>query len=269
MWKHIGTAALVAIFVQWGSQSFPRFLAPPQSFVDQLTATGPAILIAYLTPSKGIGCRTGAYIIYGVIATIAWLLLALSSCLSHAMMLHHQRVVQKIPFERFQATQNGGQANAGHRDPKAEAPEAARPDGEAPADDGARIDPADAVRTELRSARLRLLALAAAGTRWLGKLLVIVNTVWIVLASLLQYVGGFDNCWCKSNAPGLGWSGFVVLFLGAPDLALTAQLPWAVVCIPLHAFGALVSTGTNECAQGVVLSVLVCTLSLLFFGLAK
>ncbi|KAJ6611596.1 hypothetical protein B0H10DRAFT_353009 [Mycena sp. CBHHK59/15] len=68
IWK----AALVALFLQWGT-------------------TGVAAFVAYSTPSVGIGCRSGSYLIYGLAATVSWLVLILSNLLSHAVM---QRVVR-------------------------------------------------------------------------------------------------------------------------------------------------------------------------------
>lgn len=46
VWKRIFVAALFTVFVQWGT-------------------TGPGILIAYYTPTRGIGCRSGGYALYG------------------------------------------------------------------------------------------------------------------------------------------------------------------------------------------------------------
>ncbi|KAE9366619.1 hypothetical protein N431DRAFT_495066 [Stipitochalara longipes BDJ] len=57
-------AAIVAIILGWGT-------------------TGAGLLIAYKTPTVGLGCDSGVYLIYGVVATAAWLLLVLSAYLSH------------------------------------------------------------------------------------------------------------------------------------------------------------------------------------------
>ncbi|KAJ6600521.1 hypothetical protein DFH09DRAFT_1128388, partial [Mycena vulgaris] len=54
--RNMGKAALVALFLQWGT-------------------TGAAVFVAYYTPAVGIGCRSGSYLIYGVAATLSWLLL--------------------------------------------------------------------------------------------------------------------------------------------------------------------------------------------------
>jgi hypothetical protein len=56
----------------------------------QWGTTGPAILIAYLTPLKGLACHSGSYVLYGSAATSAWFLLTISCFLSHAAMLRDQ-----------------------------------------------------------------------------------------------------------------------------------------------------------------------------------
>jgi len=57
-------AAIVSIILGWGT-------------------TGTGLLIAYDTPTVGLGCDSSAYLIYGVDATVAWILLTSSAYLSH------------------------------------------------------------------------------------------------------------------------------------------------------------------------------------------
>ncbi|KAF7344030.1 hypothetical protein MVEN_01692500 [Mycena venus] len=81
--QNILAAAFVALVVQWGT-------------------TGAAIFVAYSTPAVGLGCRSGSYLIYGVAATISWLLLVISSIASHAFMQrleedpHREDIATKI-----------------------------------------------------------------------------------------------------------------------------------------------------------------------------
>ncbi|KAJ6559729.1 hypothetical protein B0H19DRAFT_1145688 [Mycena capillaripes] len=70
--KHMWMAALVALFLQWGT-------------------TGAAVFVAYSTPAVGIGCRSGSYLIYGVAATLSWVILVLSHLLSHSAMQRLER----------------------------------------------------------------------------------------------------------------------------------------------------------------------------------
>ncbi|KAL1733036.1 hypothetical protein EV714DRAFT_205487 [Schizophyllum commune] len=64
VWTRIVVASGLALMLQWG-------------------ATGSAILNIILTPTKGLGCRSGAYLLYGVIATVIWFSMVLSSVLVH------------------------------------------------------------------------------------------------------------------------------------------------------------------------------------------
>ncbi|KAJ7728642.1 hypothetical protein B0H16DRAFT_1211656, partial [Mycena metata] len=52
----------------------------------QWGTTGAAVFVAYWTPSIGIGCRSGSYLIYGVAATLSWIILVLSHLLLHEAM---------------------------------------------------------------------------------------------------------------------------------------------------------------------------------------
>lgn len=78
VFHHLLFASLAGIIVQWGT-------------------TGPAILVAYKTPSVGLGCRSGSYLLYGVLSTVTWFLLALSALLSHSVMYHEQTANNKDP----------------------------------------------------------------------------------------------------------------------------------------------------------------------------
>ena len=64
IWKRVFIAAVFALGLQWGT-------------------TGPATMMAILTPTTGLGCRSGAYIIYGATSTMIWVSLLLSSYLAH------------------------------------------------------------------------------------------------------------------------------------------------------------------------------------------
>ena len=63
-WKRILIASVFALGLQWGT-------------------TGSAVMITILTPTTGLGCRSGSYILYGIISTMVWLALLLSSYLAH------------------------------------------------------------------------------------------------------------------------------------------------------------------------------------------
>ncbi|KAJ7124225.1 hypothetical protein C8R44DRAFT_875283 [Mycena epipterygia] len=65
--QHMLGAAIVALFLQWGT-------------------TGAAIFVAYNTPTVGLGCRSGSYLIYGIGATMSWAILVFSHLVSYAFM---------------------------------------------------------------------------------------------------------------------------------------------------------------------------------------
>jgi len=62
IFKRMVTASFLALMLQWGS-------------------TGSAIIIALYTPTIGFGCRSSSHLLYGIISTIVWLLMTLSSIL--------------------------------------------------------------------------------------------------------------------------------------------------------------------------------------------
>lgn len=71
-WKwNFLVANSVAVFLQWG-------------------VTGSAVVISYLTEVRGLGCRSGSYLLYGIMATTAHILLLISVFLSHHVMLIYQ-----------------------------------------------------------------------------------------------------------------------------------------------------------------------------------
>jgi hypothetical protein len=68
----MGLSLVVAMFVQW-------------------LTTGAGILMAYLTPTVGLGCRSGSYMIYGSAGTMVLLLMVFSMICSNEAMKIYQR----------------------------------------------------------------------------------------------------------------------------------------------------------------------------------
>ncbi|KAG6377883.1 hypothetical protein JVT61DRAFT_14669 [Boletus reticuloceps] len=62
---------------------FNMIVASLMSLQLQWGTTFAAILAAWFTPTIGLGCRSLAYLIYGVLSTIVWFLLVLSSVLRY------------------------------------------------------------------------------------------------------------------------------------------------------------------------------------------
>ena len=62
---------------------------------------------------------------------------------------------------------------------------------------------------------------------WLfGRLIVIVNALWLIASSLMEIVGAYDNCWRNSNHVSLGDQGWAMVFKEAHDLKAEAAGVW-------------------------------------------
>ena len=188
-----------------------------------------------------------------MIATIAWLLFLSSTILSHAAMLHHQRVMQKKPWERFRGVQARRSILRQMNSKENSTVEAPATIGGTTtwgsiATESGSFHPDQTAEVEFRSRRLLVIGVAAVVTRWLGKILVVLNTIWIILTSIMEYIGAYDNCLCKASTPLSGAARWLVLFKGPKDLSQAATLPW----------------GT-----GVTVSIFVCSAALCLFALAK
>jgi len=64
VWKRVFIASVFALGLQWGT-------------------TSSAALVVIFTPTTGLGCRSGSYILYGAVSTMIWLALLISSYLAH------------------------------------------------------------------------------------------------------------------------------------------------------------------------------------------
>ncbi|KAF7315807.1 hypothetical protein MIND_00096800 [Mycena indigotica] len=69
---------------RWGPQVFSRFfVASLLALMLTWSTTGAAVIIVWFTPTVGLGCRSGAYVLYGAMSTIVWVMLVTSSALAH------------------------------------------------------------------------------------------------------------------------------------------------------------------------------------------
>ncbi|PSN75195.1 hypothetical protein BS50DRAFT_34271 [Corynespora cassiicola Philippines] len=201
VWKRIFSASVAAMTVQWGT-------------------TGSALLIAYYTPTKGIGCRSAGYLIYGGLATLVWLLLASSMMFSHAALLLYQQEHAEHPSTNFQEP---------HEPPTKKK----RP----------------LQRGYDRTFNHSLLCGLAVTSRLFGKTIAILNALWLIVSSLLEFTSVYDRCYCRGNQTGLGMEhGWIVLFKSEKDLADYATSSWV---------------------GGLTLSIIVCFGSYIFFWLAS
>ncbi|KAI1485229.1 hypothetical protein F5X96DRAFT_360717 [Biscogniauxia mediterranea] len=169
------------------------FTAITIAFFVQWGTTGAAIIMSYLTKVAGLGCRSGGYMIYGATGTASFALLFASTFFSHAAMLQHQAIQREL----VKSTE-------------------AWPDGQDPGRRGAQT-----------LSSLTLLRVCAVLTRLAGRTLVVLNSLWIIVSSMLELVGFYNNCWCESNYPGKGANGWVYLFNEWGALETSARSPWA------------------------------------------
>lgn len=70
----------------------------------QVGTTGASILIAYLTPTKGWGCRSGSYALYGILGIAVFSCLLLSMLASHGAMLLYQKKQMEGDRKHYQRT---------------------------------------------------------------------------------------------------------------------------------------------------------------------
>ena len=80
VWKRIFVASAFALGLQWAT-------------------TASAALIVVFTPTNGLGCRSGSYILYGIVSTMIWAASLLSSCLADYAKARYDR--SATPRSRF------------------------------------------------------------------------------------------------------------------------------------------------------------------------
>lgn len=69
----------------WAPGVFTRMaIASCASLALQWGTVGAAFLVGWFTPTTEIGCRSMGYLVYGVISTLVWMMLLMSSILAHS-----------------------------------------------------------------------------------------------------------------------------------------------------------------------------------------
>ncbi|KDR69054.1 hypothetical protein GALMADRAFT_77750, partial [Galerina marginata CBS 339.88] len=77
-------ASALALMLQWGT-------------------TIAAVIIVWFTPTVGLGCRSGSYILYGLLSTLAWMLLLMSSVLTYYSTRHPARSFKQHSFRALRS----------------------------------------------------------------------------------------------------------------------------------------------------------------------
>lgn len=68
----------------WAPGVFTRMIiASCASLALQWGTVGGAFIVEWFTPTVGLGCRSLSYLLYGVVSTIIWMMLLISSILAH------------------------------------------------------------------------------------------------------------------------------------------------------------------------------------------
>ncbi|KAL0572972.1 hypothetical protein V5O48_008986 [Marasmius crinis-equi] len=171
VWSRMFVASLAALFLQWST-------------------AGAAFWTVYVTPTKGLGCRSVSYLIYAVTSTVVMFMLVSSSILAHYAMMYSSQ----LPFRPCHGSYDGLPT----------APPA----------------PASVTRKREISARLSILL------RMVGKSLAVCNAVWITLSCSLQLLGFYDSCYCDGGVIGLGEERAYVASEFTKDDISTVQGPW-------------------------------------------
>ncbi|OHW89913.1 hypothetical protein CSPAE12_11504 [Colletotrichum incanum] len=84
-WRHVALSMIVALALQWGT-------------------TGWAIYMSYETVVKGLGCRSGSYVVYGILATASCAAMLVSAWLSHFTMRGYQCELNTTGYLEFHGT---------------------------------------------------------------------------------------------------------------------------------------------------------------------
>ncbi|OCK74128.1 hypothetical protein K432DRAFT_447470 [Lepidopterella palustris CBS 459.81] len=151
-WKDIG-------WDQWGR----FFVGNMLGLLLQWGTCGPAIYVMYFSPPIGLGCDSGGLLIYGVFASLSWLLLVGSMFFSHAALLHYQRYHHKNPGHNF-----------------------------------SKPNPGIIGRYWGRTRYHSMLCGTAVVTRIFGKSIAIVNAFWILAWSLMSYTNVMETPYCTT-----------------------------------------------------------------------
>jgi hypothetical protein len=200
-------AFIVAISVQW-------------------ITTGCAIAMAYLTPTVGLGCRSGGYTLYGIFGTVVLILMTASARLSHSAMKKYQKLYD-IRTRSASEQQNGAsQQQNGAPVQQNGAPVQRNGDPAQKGGDPGNSGSANVSEHMFYDIHHSLVCILAVTFRALGKFLAVGNTLFLIVTSIFEYTGFYNNCWCKSCFANLGHRGWATIFKTDTDFRSVALGPW-------------------------------------------
>lgn len=83
-------------------------------------------------------------------------------------------------------------------------------------------------KANVPSLRMALLTII---TRLLGETLALINALWLVLISLLQFTNLYKNCWCAGSELALKKKAWVVLWATDEQVAAIARKDWTFALV--------------------------------------
>ena len=162
-----------------------------------------AFMIDYMTPTIGVGCRAFICMTYGLVSVFSCALLIIASEWSDSW---------SFQMERYQWRMEEVTNESSHQS------------------------------TRIITEPSHLLAAGAVIFRVLGKALASLNAVFIVAGCILEFVGLYESCFCKSSHLGLGGRAYVS-FLSTEESVQIARPYWyggagaAILAVLIVCFG--------------------------------
>lgn len=200
----------------WWFRMIVSFLV---AFIFQGMTGWTAFMIAYATPTIGIGCRSLIYMIYNLVSAFSCLFLLIASlCSDH---LSHKREcannyssLEGAAIQAVDSHQQGESPSA----PAISSPSLANGSDLEVGNNHAQYN-GDQSSTSLAAFSVFFLLL--------GKTLAIGNALLLVTGCFLQFIGIYQNCFCTSSYIGLRGKAYIV-FLTSQELAQIARPYWYV-----------------------------------------
>jgi hypothetical protein len=94
---HYCTSSSSEIRSRWGPNVWSRMLIASLIALSlQWSTAGAAIIIVWYSPTVGLGCRSGSYLLYAAASTISWMLLVASSIVTHFLASSKYRVSPRL-----------------------------------------------------------------------------------------------------------------------------------------------------------------------------
>lgn len=187
---------------RWGRDVFSRMAkASAIAIFLQWCTTGAAVIVVWFTPTTGLGCRSGAYLLYALVSTLVWACMILSSILGHYAVTPStgSNFTTAIPL-----------LNRAHRRFHRAATLPVDAHGNIP-------------KSHLSERFAASLSVVLNAT---GKVLAALNSIWIMCACLFQFTNVFNRCICNSSVYGRGAAkAYNVLTLSHSD-ELAIQHAW-------------------------------------------